>query len=134
QEAWARTSIRQRLRHVRAFRHLLVREADRLCAAVAGDIGKPADETVGCELLPLAAACRFLESAAAALLRPRRVPGRYRPVWLWPQSDVVYRRPRGLVGIIGTWNYPLVLNGVQLLQAVTAGNAVLWKPSEVAPA
>src|SRR5437868_4211057 len=41
---------------------------------------------------------------------------------------------RGLVGIIGTWNYPLILNGVQILQAVTAGNGVLWKPSEVAPA
>jgi hypothetical protein len=45
----------------------------------------------------------------------------------------VYRRPRGLVGIIGTWNYPLLLNGVQIVQALTAGNGVLWKPSELAP-
>ncbi|HLJ95503.1 MAG TPA: aldehyde dehydrogenase family protein, partial [Gemmataceae bacterium] len=39
-----------------------------------------------------------------------------------------------LVGILGTWNYPLLLNGVQIVQALTAGNSVLWKPSEVAPA
>jgi acyl-CoA reductase-like NAD-dependent aldehyde dehydrogenase len=38
------------------------------------------------------------------------------------------------VGIIGTWNYPLFLNGVQIAQALTAGNGVLWKPSEVGPA
>src|SRR5439155_9998895 len=84
--------------------------------------------------LPLATACRFLERQAGALLRPRRVPGRQRPLWLWGQGDTVHRRPRGVVGIIGTWNYPLLLNGVQILQAVVAGNAVVWKPSEVAPA
>jgi acyl-CoA reductase-like NAD-dependent aldehyde dehydrogenase len=46
---------------------------------------------------------------------------------------MVHRRPRGVVGIIGTWNYPLFLNGAQMVQALTGGNGVLWKPSEVAP-
>jgi aldehyde dehydrogenase (NAD+) len=68
------------------------------------------------------------------LLRPRRVPWSLRPAWLWGQSDTVRRRPRGVVGVIGTWNYPILLNGVQIAQALTAGNAVLWKPSELAPA
>src|SRR5262249_26562331 len=68
------------------------------------------------------------------LLRPRRVSWRLRPAWLWGQNDTVYRRPRGIVGIIGTWNYPLFLNGTQIVQSLTAGNGVLWKPSEVAPA
>jgi acyl-CoA reductase-like NAD-dependent aldehyde dehydrogenase len=49
------------------------------------------------------------------------------------QSDIIHRRPRGVVGIIGTWNYPIFLNGTQMVHALTAGNAVLWKPSEVAP-
>src|SRR5262249_19581292 len=62
--------------------------------------------------------------------RPRRL----RPLWLFGERDTVYRRPRGVVGIIGTWNYPLFLNGTQMVQALVAGNAVLWKPSEAAPA
>jgi acyl-CoA reductase-like NAD-dependent aldehyde dehydrogenase len=37
------------------------------------------------------------------------------------------------VAIIGTWNYPLFLNAGQIIQALTAGNAVIWKPSEVTP-
>src|SRR5205823_4322801 len=115
------------------FRRLLVEKCDSLCASTANDIGKPVQETIGAEILPLAEACRFLERQAGRLLKPRRVPISQRPLWLWGQSDVVTRRPRGLVGIIGTWNYPLLLNGVQILQALTAGNAVLWKPSEVAP-
>jgi acyl-CoA reductase-like NAD-dependent aldehyde dehydrogenase len=132
--SWQRLGVRQRLRPVRALRRLLVGMCDALCAAVAADVGKPAAETVAGELLPLADACRFLERQGAGLLRPRQVSWRLRPLWLLRERDTVYRRPRGLVGIIGTWNYPLFLNGVQIVQALTAGNAVMWKPSEVAPA
>jgi acyl-CoA reductase-like NAD-dependent aldehyde dehydrogenase len=131
--AWETLSVRERLRPIRALRHLLATECDSLCAAVARDLGKSTEETIGGDILPLAAACKFLEQQADALLRPRRVSSKLRPMWLTRQSDVVYRRPRGVVGIIGTWNYPLLLNGTQIAQALVAGNSVLWKPSEVAP-
>jgi acyl-CoA reductase-like NAD-dependent aldehyde dehydrogenase len=134
QQHWANLTVQRRLRPIRALRHLLVQKCDDLAAALAHDIDKPADEVLAGEVLPLAEACRFLQSEAARLLRPRPVPARHRPLWLWGQSDTVYRRPRGLIGIIGTWNYPLLLNGVQLVQALAAGNGVLWKPSELAPA
>jgi acyl-CoA reductase-like NAD-dependent aldehyde dehydrogenase len=134
QLAWGRLPVRDRLTPIRAFRHLLVCECESLCAAVASDLGKPAEETLACEVLPLADACRFVEREAGRLLRPRRVSRRLRPLWLWGVQDTVHRRPRGVVGIIGTWNYPLYLNGTQIVQALAAGNAVLWKPSEVAPA
>src|SRR5579885_296755 len=134
QEAWSRLPVRERLRPVAALRRLLVAERDRLCEAIGRDFGKPPEEALGFEVIPLADACHFLLREAGRLLRPRRVPTRLRPVWLMGQKDTVYRRPRGLIGLIGTWNYPLFLNGVQILQALTAGNGVVWKPSEVAPA
>jgi acyl-CoA reductase-like NAD-dependent aldehyde dehydrogenase len=133
QRSWAEKPIRERLRFVKRFRHLIVQECNGLCAAVARDLGKPFEETLAGELLPLAAACKYLEHQASTVLRPRRVPLRLTPLWLLGQSDRVYRRPRGVVGIIGTWNYPLFLSGVQMIQALAAGNAVLWKPSEVTP-
>jgi acyl-CoA reductase-like NAD-dependent aldehyde dehydrogenase len=134
QRAWAGLSVRQRLRPVRALRHLLAQEAESLCAAVENDLGRPPTEVLGSDVIPTADACRFLERQAARLLRPAPVSWRQRPVWLWGQSDVVHRRPHGVVGVIGTWNYPILLNGIQLAQALAAGNGVLWKPSEVAPA
>ena len=133
QATWACLSIEERLRPVRSLRRLLVAHADQLCSAVAQDLGKTGAETVAGDILPLADACGFLEQEAGRLLRPRRVPLRHRPLWLWGQSDTVHRRPRGIVGIIGTWNYPLFINGVPLVQALVAGNGVLWKPSEVSP-
>lgn len=134
QQSWARLTVGERLRPLRTFRRLIYEHQDSLADAVLRDLGKPIEETLGAEVLSLTAACRFLEQEAVKLLRPRRVPGRLRPMWLMGQADTVHRRPRGLIGLIGTWNYPLYLNGVTLAQALTAGNGVVWKPSEVAPA
>src|SRR5205814_3560368 len=80
-----------------------------------------------------AAALKFLERRAARVLAPRSVPRRLRPAWLFGCSDIVHRRPWGVVGVIGTWNYPLYLNAGQVAQALVAGNGVLWKPSEYTP-
>jgi acyl-CoA reductase-like NAD-dependent aldehyde dehydrogenase len=134
QVRWKGMLAKDRLRHAAALRHLLVARCDELCAGAAKDIGKPAEESIALDLLPLAEALRFLECQAGRLLRPRKIARRHRPVWLIGERDWVYRRPRGIVGIIGTWNFPFFLNGVQIAQALTAGNGVLWKPSEVAPA
>ena len=134
QAAWSRLTVRERLRPIAELRRLLVAEQAALCEAVGRDIGKPADEALAADVLPLADACKYLQREAARLLRPRRVPKRLRPIWLIGQKDTVYHRPRGLIGIIGTWNYPLFLSGVQAIHALTAGNGVVWKPSEVAPA
>ena len=133
QRAWAERPVGQRLVPVREVRHLLADEAGRLCDVLHGELGKQPAEALGGDLLPMAAACRFLDRQAERLLRPRRVSSSERPLWLFGQSDVVHRRARGVVGIIGTWNYPFLLNGVQALQALVAGNAVVWKPSEVMP-
>lgn len=130
---WAGTPLRQRLKYVRAFRHLLVAECDRICRTIAEDVGKDLREVVASEVLPTADACRFVERRASAILRPRSVSWLNLPYWLYGQNDVMHRRPRGVVGVIGTWNYPLYLNAVQIVHALTCGNAVVWKPSEVTP-
>lgn len=98
-------------------------------AAVEADVARPPAEVIGSDVLPLVEACRFLEKHARAILKPRNVKNA--PLFLLGQKDIVHRRPYGTVGIIGTWNYPILLNGVQLLQALVAGNGVLWKPSEL---
>src|SRR5262245_5202659 len=134
QRAWAREPVRERLRVVRRFRQSLVAACDELCAAVEREIGRSPEETVAADVLPLADACKFLECEAQRLLRPRTVSLRRRPLWLWGQRDTIHRRPHGVVGIIGTWNYPLFLNGGQIAQALTAGNGVVWKSSEISTA
>jgi aldehyde dehydrogenase (NAD+) len=119
------------LRWVRAFRRRVAAQTDELCGLVAEELGKPEFETLTSELVPLLTACRWHERHARRWLRPRKLRGR--SVWQLGQSHTLHREPWGEVAIIATWNYPLQLLGVQLVQAVVAGNAVTVKPSERSP-
>ncbi len=51
-----------------------------------------------------------------------------------PASSRIYRDPLGVVLIISPWNYPFQLSLIPLAGAIAAGNCVLLKPSELAPA
>ena len=51
-----------------------------------------------------------------------------------PSKSYVMTEPLGVVLIIGPWNYPLQLLFTPLTGAITAGNCVVLKPSEFAPA
>jgi len=133
QAAWATLTVRVRLHSIRRLRNLLPEMHEEFCESTRADLYKQATETLAGELLPVAAACRYLERHAAGLLRQRKPSWFDRPVWLFGERDAVIRKPRGVVGIIGTWNYPVFLNATQMVQALVAGNSVIWKPSEVAP-
>lgn len=124
QPEWARTSIAERLRCVRRLRDAIARQGQALCGA----LDKPAAESLSSEILPLAEACRFLELTAQKVLRPERVAPVGRPLWLRGVSVEMRHEPVGVVLVIGPANYPLFLPGVQVVQALVAGNAALVKP------
>jgi len=133
QESWSRIPVRDRLKHIRNLRALIVERTDIICDAIHADIARPPVEVIGTELLPTTAALKFLEKRAARILAPKRVSWWDQPTWLFGCRDAIHHRPWGVVGIIGTWNYPIYLNVGQIAQALVAGNAVLWKPSENVP-
>ncbi len=133
QRAWARTPIAARLRILRRFRAELATGARELAATVGthavGSLERSEADTLVAEVLPLAEACRFLEREAEWVLRTRREGTGARPFWLRGVDVEIERAPLGVVLLIGPGNYPLFLPGAQALQALAAGNAVLWKPA-----
>jgi len=128
QSEWQRLAIPERLHVVQRFREILAACCEEMCQAFALPDRRPKD-TVASEILPLADAARFLQRNACRILKPKRARRRDRPWWLGNLRVEINREPRGVVLIIGPRNYPLFLPGVQTLQALTAGNAVLWKPA-----
>ncbi|MFZ0826038.1 MAG: aldehyde dehydrogenase family protein [Verrucomicrobiia bacterium] len=128
QSRWSRTPLTRRLELVRALRRLIADSASDLAEASASARRRPALEALTAEVLPLAEACRFLEREAKKILAPRRLGRRGRPLWFAGVRGEIWREPVGVVLIIGPGNYPLLLPGVQLIQAIAAGNAVLLKP------
>ena len=130
QPGWAVEPLRKKLRFVRQLRHLIAKHGEELAYATARSRGRSVPEALSSEVLPLAEACRFLEQTAGRTLAPARHGYRERPLWLWRVTAEVHREPYGVILIIGPGNYPLFLPGVQAIQALTAGNAVLLKPGE----
>lgn len=103
-----------------------------LAAAIAQDFGRrPAAETDLAEMFPLKAMLGDHLRHAEGWMRPRRVPvGK----WFFPAKARIEPRPLGVIGILAPWNYPLLLTLGPLLGAIAAGNRVLVKASEFAPA
>lgn len=128
QAAWAGRPLARRLDPIRALRHAIGDDPDRFASAVTLPQRSRAAETLAAEVLPLADACRFLEREAWRWLATRRLGRRGRPWWLAGVTAEVRHEPIGVVLIVGPSNYPLLLPGVQALQALAAGNAVLVKP------
>ena len=127
-QAWAALPVAARLAPIRALRHRIAAEAPAL-AATAARPGMSAADIMVAEVLPLLAACRFLERCAARILAERRPDRLGRPLWLVGTSLSVRRIPFGRVLVIGPANYPLLLPGIQALQALVAGNVVQMKPA-----
>ena len=130
QREWSARTVRQRLAVIARIRPLFAERSGAIADAItaANPARGDAAETLSAELLPLADACAFLNKRAAKLLAPKRHGRRGRPWWLMGVSPQVIREPFGIVLAIGPSNYPLMLPGIQALQALTAGNAVLLKP------
>jgi len=124
------TVARRRL-WLRAFARGLGSGLDDLCSLTAEEMGKSEWEVLSSELMPLMASIKWHRRRLGRLLRPRRVSGG--ALWQFAQRQRVHRRPLGRVGIIATWNYPIQLLGIQLVQAIAAGNRVVVKPSEHSP-
>jgi aldehyde dehydrogenase (NAD+) len=59
-------------------------------------------------------------------------PKRVRPSMLtFPSTDYIYKEPYGTVLVIAPWNYPFILAIEPIIMAVSAGNTVVLKPSEL---
>ena len=126
QAGWSNQSLKQRLKIFTSLRQMIAADPRSLALKVNRT---NVAETLAAEVLPLLDACRFLESEATRILAEKHVGNRARPMWLWGTSVVLRPEPMGVVLIIGPSNYPLLLPGIQALQAIAAGNSVLIKPA-----
>ena len=133
QSVWAHTAVPERLRILRKARRTMALSAEWLAASVPqelpGNLHRNAADTLVGEVLPLIEGCRFLEREAETILQSRKAPPDSRPFWLRGVSTEFRRDAFGIILIIGPGNYPLFLPGIQTLQALAAGNAVVWKPA-----
>lgn len=117
-------ALRDLLKAVRARREEFVK-------AISEDFGgRASEETLLLEVFPLVDTIRHTIRELPRWMRPRAAAAGWQ--FLPGRARVIYQ-PLGVVGIIGAWNYPLLLSLSPLVSALAAGNHVMLKPSELAP-
>ncbi|MGN6491898.1 MAG: aldehyde dehydrogenase family protein [Agriterribacter sp.] len=99
--------------------------------ALYADLKKSAEETYATETGLLLAEINLALKKLRSWMKPRRIlPNLVN----FPSSGKIFADPLGVVLIIAPWNYPLQLCLIPLVGAIAAGNCVVVKPSELAPA
>jgi acyl-CoA reductase-like NAD-dependent aldehyde dehydrogenase len=128
QPAWESLGARGRARLVRRARREVVRDRGVVLERLERETGKARFDVVG-ELMGACMDIGYLARRAPRWLRTQRVSTRP----LFGKRGLVVYKPYGVVGIISPWNAPLNLALGDLVPALLAGNAVVVKPSELAP-
>lgn len=120
-----------RRQQLQKMQQLVLTHQTDIQTALYTDLKKSPEEAYGSEIGLLLSEIRYMLKHLSRWMRPRRVRTN---LVNWPSSSTIYRDPLGVVLVIAPWNYPLQLSLLPVAAALAAGNTVVLKPSELAPA
>ncbi|MCB7479864.1 coniferyl aldehyde dehydrogenase [Christiangramia sediminis] len=124
-------NIKTRLDSLKTLSDIVEQNKDKLIDAVYKDFGVRArEETLFLEIFPLQDEIRHAMKNLRSWAKRRHVQGAW---FLLPSSAYYQYQPLGSVGIMGAWNYQILLTLSPLVDAIAAGNHAILKPSEIAP-
>lgn len=131
QKAWAAQPFEARAAAAHAFAQKLLEQVDEAAAVLSMETGRSALECKMSELVSVAEYVKAAVRTAKQALAPEKVklsaldyPGK---------RAVIEPVPRGVIGIIAPWNYPMGNFFKSLYPALLSGNGVVLKPSEFTP-
>lgn len=131
QRVWADKPVRDRAKAIAKVVKRILTRAEEIADLVHRECGKPIEEAALAEVLPNADLVEYWTLNAEELLEGTTVE--LDPLAYPGKLGRIHKRPRGLVSLITPWNYPVAIPLRTIVPALLAGNAVLFKPSEVTP-
>lgn len=132
-QALKNTTASQRLKKVAKVEQYITDPANKkaIVDALYADMRKPEEESLINELVPTLLAITHLRKHLHSWMRDEKVES---PVSMSGMKSFIRYEPKGTVLIFAPWNYPFQLTIMPMVYAIAAGNAVMVKPSEFAPA
>jgi acyl-CoA reductase-like NAD-dependent aldehyde dehydrogenase len=124
QKNWAKVSLSERVAIIRRFAELLQTNLDACASVLTSEVGKPLQQSKN-EVNGACARIEWLTTNAEQSLQDE---------WMVKtgatREKIVYE-PLGVVCNISAWNYPYLVGTNVFVPALLAGNAVIYKPSEL---
>lgn len=122
---WSQFTLADRVSRLQKFKELLLSKIDSLSELLTDEVGKPISQSRN-EINGACFRIEWLLSHAAQYIGEE---------WMTTSGDthekIVYE-PLGVIANISAWNYPYLVGMNVLIPALLTGNAVLYKPSELA--
>lgn len=124
-------TLDERLDRLQRLKDALLDNRDRFVEAVSSDFGvRSKHETLMADILTVVRGIDDTRRSLRTWMRPRRVG----VSWIYrPARARVRPQPKGVVGVMGAWNYPVNLVFAPAAAALAAGNRLMVKPSEHTP-
>src|SRR3954468_4906269 len=131
QPGWGGMGFEARAKVFYRARKWLVDNRERVARTIVEETGKTHEDAMLAEVLFIADSFGYWAKSAPKHLEDEKVKS-HSPFMLGRKLMIRYQ-PRGVVGVIGPWNYPLTNCFGDGIAALAAGNSVIFKPSEVTP-
>lgn len=130
QPGWFAAGLDARLQVVRAFKAAVEADADAFARLIAEETGKPHWEAKT-EVASVAAKVEISITAHAERTGSREGPLKADPAGA---TQALRHKPHGVLAVLGPYNFPAHLPNGHIVPALIAGNAIVFKPSELTPA
>ncbi len=125
QRAWQEVNLSERVKRIHRFSEILTNDREQLAAILTQEVGKPIRQSRN-EINGAVTRIQWLTANAEKYLNEE---------WMIsdknPEEKIVYE-PLGVIANISAWNYPYLVGINVFVPALLAGNAVMYKPSEMA--
>ena len=125
--AWAAQPLATRIELLRRFANEVRKDAEPLAVMIAREVGKPLWEARA-EVDGVIAKVEYSIRAYAERTSQRKLDSALQG------TMAVRHKPHGVLVVLGPFNFPAHLPSAHIVPALLAGNAVIFKPSEKAPA
>ncbi|MFP4529608.1 MAG: aldehyde dehydrogenase family protein [Candidatus Kapaibacterium sp.] len=123
---WRRVPAPKRGDMLRKAGDIFSRRKKELGRIMTREMGKPTFETEG-------DVQEAIDTAYYAATETRRLFGYTAPSEMENKTNMSFRVPIGVCGVITAWNFPVAVPSWKILPAIAAGNTVVYKPSSDAP-
>ena len=110
---------------------ILLRRADEIARLITSEKGSPLPESLAVEVLTVLEALDYYGHHQKRALSSKRTSA-HMPLFSHKRNDFLFQ-PLGPTLVISPWNFPFMLPFLDTISALTAGNAVILKPSTSTP-
>lgn len=125
---WARLPLEERKKYLLKLKEIFDTHAEQMAQIIARDGGKALWDSLT-EAKALGAKIDITVNHSVKLIAEEHIPNAL------PQVEGVIRyKPRGVMAVIGPFNFPAHLPNGHIVPALLAGNTIVFKPSEQTPA